>query len=667
MKINLTDKFLGNYRELIRTQMIPYQWGVLNDEIDVNIERERNDDSIPNLKSHCLENFRIAAHQKSGHHYGWVFQDSDLYKWLEAVAYSLRNHPDDELQALADSAIDLISAAQEEDGYLSTYFTIEAPAQKYKRLYESHELYCAGHYLEAACAYYETTENAKALDVARKLADQIDGYFGEDKHFGYDGHEEVEIGLAKLYKLTGEKRYLDLAEYFLNVRGTDTNFLERQRIEDGVENAIISGPNKVDNVYLQDYMPPIEQSTAEGHAVRLVYMCEAMAHVASLGKNKAMLDACRRIYKNIVGKRMYITGGIGSTFHGERFTYDYDLPNDTMYCETCASIGLFHFMYRMTECEAKGEYADTMERALYNTILSGMALDGKHFFYVNPLEANPEAYRHDPGKSHVKPVRAEWLGCACCPPNLARCLTSVQDYIYTVKDGVIYTNLYVGSEAVMDMALGKLKIVQKTDYPFDGKVTISITCDDDNADKSSNNYPKFAVRIPGWADRYSLKANGKEYFGKNSQTATDGAKDSLAIVTDGFTLIELKGKETLVELDFDMECTRWYTNTNVKGNIGKVALMRGPLVYCMEEADNGPDIFKSVLPKESQIEYSMDESLLGGVGVMSAEGYILENENSTLYYKGNDISRKPAKLKFIPYYAWANRGEGRMQVWVKED
>ena len=661
MKVNLTDRFLGKYRELIRTEMIPYQWRVLNDEIEINIERERNDDSIPNEKSHCLENFRIAAGLKEGHHYGWVFQDSDLYKWLEAVAYSLKFHPDKELEALADDAIELIGAAQEDDGYLSTYFTISAPNKKFKRLYESHELYCAGHYIEAACAYYETTGKRAALDIAVKLADYLDGYFGPDKHFGYDGHEEIEIGLMKLYKVTGTKRYMDLAEYFLSVRGTDTGFLERQRIEDGAENAIIAGLTKVDNMYLQDHMPPVEQSTAEGHAVRLVYMCEAMAHLASASGNKKMYEACRRIYRNIADKRMYITGGIGSTFHGERFTFDYDLPNDTMYCETCASIGLFHFMYRMMECEPLSEYADVMERALYNTVIAGMALDGKHFFYVNPLEADPESYVHDPGKSHVKPVRAQWLGCACCPPNLARCLTSVENYIYTVKDDVIYVNLYAGSDSEIELTDTTVHINVETDYPVNGNIRFKVLSEGRKSDFAGNasdresGKAKLALRIPGWADNYSLIVSGQNY----SSAASDEN------LSDGYLYIDIHRGETIIEFTLNMEPVRWYTNANVKEDIGKTALMRGPLVYCMEEADNGPDIFKSILPYDAELKYEFDESLLGGVGTITADGYVVKPAGKALHTRDRNIVTEPAKLKYIPYYAWANRGEGRMQVYTK--
>lgn len=644
MNVTITDTFFNNYRELIRTEMIPYQWKVLNDEIDVNIERERNDDNIPNLKSHALENFRIAAGLKDGHHYGWVFQDSDVYKWLEAVAYSLKFHPDEELKKLADDTIHLIGQAQEEGGYLSTYFTIDDPDRKFKRLFESHELYCAGHFLEAAVAYHEATGNSEVLKIAIKLADFLDSYFGstDGKTFGYDGHEEIEIGLIKLYRLTGEKRYLDLAVFFLDARGVDKDYFRRQAAVGGTDNPVIPGMKLFDPKYAQDHLPVREQDTAEGHAVRLVYMCEAMADAAYELKDEGLLNACKIIYHNIVDKRMYITGGIGSTYQGERFTYDYDLPNDTMYCESCASIGLFHFMYRMVLADKKAEYADVMERALYNTILGGIALDGKHYFYVNPLEANPTAYRNDPGKSHVKPVRPEWLGCACCPPNLARCLTSLDKYIYAQDNDTIYVNLFIQNHAEFDS--GKIIIDQITDYPKSGEISFRIKCQGDTLLR------RIAIRIPSWADSYELQASG---------------------MRDGYAIVDIDKPELEINLSLSMDITRWYANTMVRADIGKVAISRGPQVYCMEGIDNDGELCKLNLPKTSKLDYRFEENLLGGVGVISADGIKIteKGEDSPLYRKSNGediLKTEPVKLKWIPYYAWANRGENEMQVWVRE-
>ena len=660
MNVTITDSFFNNYKEMIRTQMIPYQWKVLNDEIDVNIERERNDDNIPNRKSHALENFRIAAGLKEGHHYGWVFQDSDVYKWLEAVAYSLKSHPDKELEKLADETIHLIGQAQEPSGYLSTYFTIDDPDRKFKRLLESHELYCAGHFIEAAVAYYETTSNKEALDIAVKLADFLDLYFGntKDKTFGYDGHEEIEIGLIKLYRLTGEKRYLDLAVFFLDARGKDKDYFRRQVKTDGTDNPVIPGMKLFDPEYAQDHLPVRKQDTAEGHAVRLVYMCEAMADAAYELKDEELLNACKKIYKNIVTKRMYITGGIGSTFHGERFTFDYDLPNDTMYCESCASIGLFHFMYRMVLADKKAEYADVMERALYNTILGGIALDGKHYFYVNPLEVNPISYKKDPGKSHVKPVRPEWLGCACCPPNLARCLTSLDKYIYAQDNNDIYVNLYIQNHAVTEIGNGTdnsvVDITMDTDYPLSGKITIKV-----RYDKKSygNDFARMALRIPGWADSYEMTVNGNVQYAPK--------------ITDGYAFVELTGDETDILLSLPMDITRWHANMNVRDDIGKVAISRGPQIYCLEGVDNGSELCKLSLPSDAVMSYDYDETLLGGVGVISSDGIrTTEREGyDSLYRKSTDrdaVSTENVKMKWIPYYAWANRGENEMMVWVRE-
>lgn len=467
-KIRVQDKFWKYYREVVRKDMIPYQWKVLNDEIAIKIERERNDDSIPNEKSHAIENFKIAAGLKTGNHYGWVFQDSDVYKWLEAVAYSLNEYMDEDLKALADSVVDLIAAAQEDDGYLGTYFTIEAPERKLKRLGESHELYCAGHFMEAAVAYYEAVKSEKVLTVACKLADYIGRHFGEEEGqiHGCDGHEEIEIGLAKLYRATGEAKYLELSKYFLYIRGTDPEFFLRQKEEEKESTPLIAGLEKFPLSYCQNHKPLLEQDTAEGHAVRLVYMCTAMADVAALTNDEKLFAACKKIWRNIVDKRMYITGGIGSTVIGESFTFDYDLPNDTMYCETCASVGLVFFAGRMLENELRSEYGDVMERALYNTVLSGMALDGKHFFYVNPLEAIPESSAKDPAKSHVKCVRPEWLGCACCPPNLARLLASLEKYIYVQREGTIFANLFMNCDGEFTVHGNPVFIQQETDYPW---------------------------------------------------------------------------------------------------------------------------------------------------------------------------------------------------------
>lgn len=634
-RVEISDRFFSRYKELIKTEMIPYQWKVLNDEIDITIERERNDASIPNEKSHVIENFRIAAGRKKGNHYGWVFQDSDLYKWLEAVAYTLREQMDETLKRLADDVVDLISEAQEDDGYLDTYFTIEKPNEKFTGLWQNHELYCAGHFLEAAVAYYEAVGNQKVLEIACKLADHIDSVFGEEegKNHGYDGHEEVEIGLMRLYRLTQNDRYLKLARYFLLIRGTDR---------------AVMGSKHLPLTYYQAHLPILEQKTAEGHAVRLVYLCTAMADLAAETGDEKLLAACRQLWKNIVKRRMYITGGIGSTVSGEAFTLDYDLPNDTMYCETCASVGLVFFAYQMLLSEEKGEYGDVMERALYNTVLGGMALDGKHFFYVNPLEVVPEKSLKDPGKSHVKCVRPQWLGCACCPPNLARLVASVEQYVFVQKKNKLLVNLFVECKASFEIEDGILGIELKTGYPWNGSVEIKVNY-------SGTASVCLGIRIPSWSDTTGVTINGKN---------TDSHAEQ------GFIYINQVFKEDTIRLELDMEPKRWYANPLVESDLGKFAVSRGPLVYCAEGVDNGKNLHLLSVEKQEPLEYEFQEALLGGVGVLTASGWKTEadSEAEGLYRQANVAEKKgKTKIKWIPYYSWANRGENEMRVWIREE
>ena len=646
MKTVVNDTFWNRYKELVRTGMIPYQWKVLNDDIDIKIEKERNDASIPSEKSHAIENFKIAAGRAKGEHYGWVFQDSDVYKWLEAAAYTLKNHWDDDLKKITDEVVDLIADAQEKSGYLNTYFTIMEPGHKYKRLGESHELYCAGHFIEAAVAYHQATGSQKALDIAIKLADHIDSSFGpkEGKIHGCDGHEEVEIGLMRLYHLTGEKRYLKLSEYFLLQRGQDPDFFKRQFREDTGKPAI-GGLYNAPLTYFQIHAPILEQDTAEGHAVRLVYMCTALADVAASTGNKDLEAVCRKIWRNIVDKRMFITGGIGSTVNGESFTLDYDLPNDTMYCETCASIGLIFFARQMLRLGADGEFADVMERALYNTALAGMALDGKHFFYVNPLEVVPEKSEKDPTKSHVKVVRPDWLGCACCPPNLARLIASVEDYIYSDRGDSVLVNLFIKSGMEKEYEGGKLTIDIDANYPRDGIISFAIN-------NTGNKAMRVGIRIPGWS-----KENSGEVNGVKADITPD----------NGYWYIEAGSGEMRVTLELDMTPRRWYANPLVSEDVDKVSIARGPQVFCAEGVDNGDNLHLLMLPKSAALKCSWQEELLEGVEVIEADGIrTVAAKEGGLYRKAKAGATEPVKIKMIPYYAWANRGRNEMRVWLNE-
>ena len=436
--VQVADGFFSRYADLVREEVIPYQWEALNDR-------------IPGAeKSGCLRNFRIAAGREAGEFTGMVFQDSDIGKWLEAVAYSLTTHPDAALERTADEVIELLEAAQREDGYLDTYFIVKDPKNRWKCLRDCHELYCAGHLLEGAVAYWQATGKDRFLNVMRRYVDYIATVFGrgEGQMRGYPGHEEIELALCKLYDVTGEKKYLDLAAYFIDERGRDPKYFLEERKTRG-DAFHWEGNDAQGMEYFQAHAPVREQTEAVGHAVRAVYLYSGMADVAMRTGDEGLLEACRRLYRNIADKRLYVTGAIGSTYIGEAFTFDYDLPNDTAYAETCASVGLIFFMKRMLEADGAAEYGDMMERALYNTVLAGMAMDGKSFFYVNPLEVFPEADEKDPSKRHVKTVRQKWFACACCPPNVARLLADLGSYIYRRKGSAVTADLFIGSRLAL--------------------------------------------------------------------------------------------------------------------------------------------------------------------------------------------------------------------------
>jgi hypothetical protein len=646
--VKITDPFWLHYMDLIRTEMIPYQWSVLNDKADIIIEKERDADYIPSDKSHAIENLKIAAGLKKGHHYGNVFQDSDVYKWLEAVAYSLQQVPDDALQKIADSVIDLLAQAQEADGYLNSYFTIEDPKRRFKRLYQSHELYCAGHYIEAGVAYYSATKSQKALDIACKLADCIRAAFGDGKGQiqGYDGHEEIEIALLRLYEVTGNKNYLELSKFFLYERGKNPDFFKDQVKADPNKKRLIEGMDQFKASYYQVHKPVLEQDTAEGHAVRVTYLCTAMANLAYLNQDEKMLGACHRLWDNIVNKRMYITGAIGSTAIGEAFTADYDLPNDTMYGETCASVGMIFFAANMLKNECKAEYADVMERELYNIALSGMALDGRHFFYVNPLEVVPEYNKKDPGKSHVKLTRPAWFGCACCPTNLARLLTSLDRYAYTFHDQSIYTNLYLTNQSNIDIDGQKIRIEQITNYPWEGTVQFSIQTN--KAVRFS-----FALRIPNWSKTYSIFINGERYTGK---------------IMNGYVSLDRQWNDgDAIVLELDMKIHLWTANPHVRSDLNKVAVQRGPIVYCAEGRDNGSDLQLIHFTERTKFQYQFETNQFNGVGIITANAEKLKIDSQweqTLYREAVKQEFSPITLTLIPYYCWANRGENEMLIWL---
>ncbi len=643
VKTIIDDSFWSSYMDLVGDQVLPYQWDALNDKIF---------DASP---SGALRNFKIAAGDEDGEFTGMVFQDSDVAKWLEAVAHRLVTHPDEDLEKIADDVIDLVIRAQQEDGYLNTFYIINGLEKKWTNLHECHELYCAGHMIEAAIAYYEATGKDRFLKAMCKFADHIDKTFGPEptQKQGYPGHQEIELALVKLFRLTKNRKYLRLANYFLDARGEEPYYFDIEwEKKDRISywsGTISQAPSK-NKKYNQSHLPVRQQKEAVGHAVRAVYMYASMADVALETKDQDLLQACRRLWHNIVTKRMYITGGIGSQVHGEAFSFDYDLPNDTVYAETCAAIGLIFFAQRMLQVKPMGEYADVLEKALYNNVLAGMSLDGKRFFYVNPLQVNPEACSKNENFRHVKPTRQKWFGCACCPPNIARLLTSLNQYIYSVANKTLFTHLYIGSDVEFEINGRQINVKQETNYPWDGNVELVLELEE----------PALfglGFRIPGWCKTPSFYINDEEI------ATTD------QIIRDGYLIIRgLWSDGDVIRLELPMEPIRVRANPFVEADIGYTAIQRGPFVYCLEEVDNGKHLHSIVLPGDAKFEVLYEQNLLEGINVIrtQAKQADLTTWGESLYQINRKVEYKNREIVLIPYFAWANRREGEMAVWIKE-
>ncbi|KWX79573.1 hypothetical protein AMQ84_06570 [Paenibacillus riograndensis] len=635
----IRDDFWGRYIQLVQEVVIPYQYEALHDRVP---EAE---------PSHAIANFEIAAGRRTGEFHGFVFQDSDVAKWLEAVGYSLKLKRDPELEARADAVIDLVAAAQQPDGYLNTYFTVKEPGKRWTNLQDCHELYCAGHFIEAAVAYYEATGKDKLLNTMRRMVDHISSVFGpeEGKLKGYDGHQEIELALVKLYRLTGEEQYLKLSSFFIDQRGQEPNFLRQEwESRDRVTHWSSSPASSIDLKYFQAHIPVREQTEAAGHSVRAVYMYTAMADLAALTGDRALHDACVRLWDNMTGKQMYITGGIGSTHQGEAFTFDYDLPNDTVYAETCASIGLIFFARRMLELEPDARYADVMERALYNNVLGSMAQDGRHYFYVNPLEVWPQACTCNPDKHHVKSERQGWFGCACCPPNVARLLTSMNQYIYTVHGDTLYTNLYIGSELNMTLGGTAVAVSQQSNYPWEGTVTLKVN----PAEAAEFG---IALRIPSWSSSAEIRVGGEKLSLDEN-------------VEQGYYVIRrVWNAGDTIELKLPMEAHRVYAHPELRADAGKTAIQRGPLVYCLEAADNSTPLSSTALHESAPFKEHFEASLLGGAVVVQGQGSRIEQAGwSGGLYSRAKAPVEAATITAIPYYLWGNRGSGEMKVWIPE-
>ena len=740
-QIRVTDAFWHREQELVRTQVIPYQWEALNDRVE---------GAAP---SYCMRNFKVAgrmmrekrdkgaayvapsytfrgfealpedpAHPDEDKFYGFVFQDTDFSKWIEAVGYSLLQHPDPVLEKTADEAIDIVCAAQLENGYLDTYYIINGMDRAFTNLRDHHELYCLGHLVEGAVAYYQATGKDKLLCAAERFADYCCQVFGPQpgQCKGYPGHEIAEMALVRLFEEDGQEKYLNLARFFLNQRGTQPYYFEQEEQERAAHDG---QPYRktTNNAYHQAHLPVREQSEAVGHAVRAMYLYSGMADVARLCGDQAMEAACDRLWDNVTREKMYVTGGVGATHMGEAFSFNYDLPNDTAYSETCAAIGLVFWARRMLQLKPRGKYGDVMELALYNTVLAGMALDGRSFFYVNPLEVVPEACHKDSRKGHVKTLRQKWFGCACCPPNIARLVSSVAAYAYTESDtgavpcsredsltpaeggaqdvpdvksaDTLWIHLYMGSvlskQVWVNDKMQALDIKVESSLPWEGKVKVLLRGD---------RVPcRLAFRVPGWSDgmkaayrcggrqgQVTVAADGlavKAFSGEqNGEEETRGenltgrnacaARETVAY-RDGYLYIDgIWQDDDEVILEMEMPVRILEADPRVREDMGKVAIARGPIVYCLEEKDNGKDLhlcrvdLQNMLPSDIRTEAT--EELGHPMTVLRVPGKrLIPAEGGELYRSAGPVKEEDVTLRMIPYYAWNNRGEGEMSVWVR--
>lgn len=553
-------------------------------------------DQIENQTGRML-NFQRAA-LGTGEHSGIFYDDSDVYKALEGIAYSLINNPDPELEKKADEWIDAFAAAQQADGYINTYYTLTAPDKRWTNM-DKHEMYCIGHMVEAAIAYYRATGKRELLDVSIRAIDHMMDLFGPGKRHWVPGHQEIELALVKLYEVTGEEKYVDFAYWLLEERGHG--------------HGTKGGEGEWNPLYYQDEVPVRDLEEITGHAVRAMYLFCGMADVAVLKNDEGYIDALHRLWDDVVGTKMYITGGIGSSRQNEGFTEPYDLPNYEAYCETCASVGMVFWNTRMHRLTGEAKYIDVAERSLYNGVLAGISLTGDRFFYVNPLA------------SHGDHHRREWYGTACCPSQVSRFLPSVGNYVYGISDDALWVNLFIGSTAEIDAGNEKFTVTQATNYPWDGTVELEVSSRDKLPVK------EIRLRVPEWCEGYAIEVNGERLENVPIQ--------------NGYAVINRQwnsGDKVTFAMEMPVEVVE--AHPLVKENIGKRAIQRGPVVYCAEEVDN-PDFNSLSISPDMVFTHQFNPSLLNGVVEVNGE-------------QGDH------RVRLIPYYAWNNRDAGEMKVWL---
>jgi uncharacterized protein len=596
-----------------------------------------------------VKNFEMAAAREGKFCTVYPFDDTDIYKTIEGASYSLAIHPDKKLEAYIDTLITLIDKAQEPDGYLYTARTID-PANPHKWvgnerwMYErqhSHELYNAGHLYEAAFAHYTATGKRTLLNIAIENANLIESVFGPLKRHVAPGHQVIEMGLVKLYRATGDDKYLKLARYFLDERG---HIKYDSTSKDVFKNGM----------YWQDHIPVTKQTEAVGHAVRAVYMYSGMADVAALTGDREYIEAIDKIWDNAVGKKLYVTGGIGAAGDGERFGNDYELPNATAYCETCASIGNVYWNHRMFLLHGDSKYIDVLEKSLYNSLLSGIGMDGTTFFYTNTLQIK-DHFRH----SDIETKRSTWFPCSCCPTNVTRLMPSIPGYAYAHRGNDVYVNLFItGSASIKSPEGNEITLRQEGNYPWDGNVKIFV-----EPKKATN--AKLFVRIPGWARNEAVPTDLYRFGKPASESLWSikvNGKTTDVTIDKGYAVLNRQWKKgDMIELSLPMDVKRVYANEKVTEDVGKVSLQRGPLMYCAEAIDNGGKASNLLLPSDVAIIQSFKPETLGGVVVLSSEIPALKVTDD-----GSGVSTVKQKFVVVPYYAWAHRGDGEMSVWFPE-
>ncbi len=632
-RVQIEDEFWAPRIETNRTVTIPFAFRM-------------------NEETGRMDNFRIAAGLMKGTYKGKRYNDTDVYKVIEGAAYSLTQHPDPDLEKYVDGLIEIIAKAQEPDGYLFTARTCDpnnpaagAGPERWSLLAVSHELYNAGHMYEAAVAYYEATGKRTFLDVAIKNADLLDRTFGPwpSQRAGTPGHQEIEIGLIKLYRATGDNKYLRLAQHFLDVRGRIENFMPQYPAD---------SPWSVynDAVQIQAHKPILQQDEAVGHAVRATYMYSGIADFAAIAANDAYKAAARRLWNDVIGRKIYITGGIGAMHSHESFGEPYELPNLTAYNETCAAIGNVFWNHRMFLLHGEAFYIDVLERAAYNGLIAGVSLSGDRFFYPNPLSSDGK-FRFNQGATE----RSPWFEVACCPGNIARFLPSFSGYIYAQMRGALYVNLFVTSHAAVELNGHKVVVRQQTRYPWDGAVKIVLEPDESCAFS-------VAIRIPGWARNEVLPGDLYRFLDHSDAWPTariNGEAMTVDAPGDGFMRIQRTWSPgDTIELDLPMPIRRIAANEKVQADRGRVALQRGPLVYCAEWCDQSDRrVGNLILSDDVLLNSHWQNGLLGGVMVIQGRVQAFQ-EDGVLRDQG---------FTAIPYYAWAHRGSGEMAVWLARD